>query len=155
MGLSELSLIVEKKKYYKDIDIIRKVRFVAPAHNATVSPPIGPILGQFGINIMDFCKKFNESSKIYDENVLLIVFLSLFRNRNFSFLIKGPLVSFLVNEDHCDLDLEIVPKYLLFTSFFKIVRFKSFDYFLTEYSISCSVFGTLRSMHLVLCNDIF
>ncbi len=54
-------LIVSTVNYYSihttsllETEVLRKVRFLVPAQNASISPPIGPILGQFGINIMDY-----------------------------------------------------------------------------------------------------
>src|ERR1700734_2839792 len=74
-----------KSKKSLENQVLRSVRFLVPAQNATISPPIGPILGQFGINIMDFCKQFNEKSKYIEIDTLVIVDLTLFKNKSFTF----------------------------------------------------------------------
>ena len=62
LSTQKLNIVVKTKSSMEN-EVLRKVRFLVPAQNATISPPIGPILGQFGINIMDFCKQFNDRSK--------------------------------------------------------------------------------------------
>lgn len=144
-----------KPKISLENQILRKVRFLAPAQNATISPPIGPILGQFGINIMEFCKQFNERSKYIEQDTLVFVDLTLFKNKSFLFNIKTPPFSFLVNEENFD-DVEDnnVPIFLNLSSLYKILQIKKMDSKISELSLMRSFFGTLRSMHLTVCNDL-
>jgi len=143
-----------KQRVSKENEVLRKVRLLAPAQGATISPPIGPILGQFGINIMEFCKQFNERSKYIDSDVLVLVVLVLYKNKSFNFTIKTPPVTFLVNEESSFLSEEEIPKYINLSSSFKIYKVKSFGISYSEFSGLRSIFGTLRSMHLQVCNDI-
>ena len=73
------------------------IKLYCPAGQANPSPPVGPALGQHGVNIMDFCKKFNEKSK-GKEGLLLPVVLTVYEDRSFSFIIKSPPCSVLLKQ---------------------------------------------------------
>lgn len=144
-----------KSKMSLENQVFRNVRFLVPAQNATISPPIGPILGQFGINIMDFCKQFNEKSKYIEIDTLVIVDLTLFKNKSFTFKIKTPPFTFLVNEENFgEVDELHVPLFIDLSSLYKILKIKKFDLFLTDISCMRSFLGTIRSMHVFVCNDL-
>ena len=69
--------------------VIGKIKLQVPAGQATPAPPVGPALGQHGVNIMDFCKQFN--AKTREENGLIIpVEISVYKDRSFSFITKTP-----------------------------------------------------------------
>lgn len=149
------SSIILLKKHSKQVDLLRSLKFIVPSQNATVSPPLGPVLGQYGINIMDFCKQFNERSKNIDLDVLVLVDLKLFKNKNFVFIINKPPVSFLVNETNFFVVDDFIPKFVDLTSLYKIVQIKAKT--VSEvHKKSCffSILGTLRSMHIKICNDV-
>jgi large subunit ribosomal protein L11 len=151
--MKELS-IISRSKISLDNQILRTVRFLAPAQAATISPPIGPILGQFGINIMDFCKQFNEQSKFIESDTLVIVFLTLYKNKSFSFAIKTPPFSFLVNEENIEIEENSIPIFLNLSTLYKILKIKNYGQNIDEVSLFRSLCGSLRSMHIQLCNDI-
>ena len=69
----------------KDSDVLRYVRVCIPAQSASLSPPLGPALGQLGINISDFCKQFNDKTKSIDSNVMLPTTIIVYRNKKFQF----------------------------------------------------------------------
>jgi len=74
-----------------------KLKLQIPGGQASPAPPIGPILGQQGINIQDFCTKFNQETKDKQGEVLSVD-LIVYEDRSFDFKIKGSPVSFLLKK---------------------------------------------------------
>ena len=72
-----------------------KVKLQIPAGAANPAPPVGPALGQHGVNIMDFCKKFNDATKD-KQGLITPVVLTIFEDRTFSFILKSPPCSVLL-----------------------------------------------------------
>ncbi|MGQ9844832.1 MAG: 50S ribosomal protein L11 [Caldisericia bacterium] len=79
----------------KEIEAIVKLQI--PAGKATPAPPIGPALGQKGINIMQFCNEFNKRTKD-QEGIVLPVIISVYKDKSFTFEIKTPPVSELIKK---------------------------------------------------------
>jgi large subunit ribosomal protein L11 len=71
------------------------VKLQLSAGVATPSPPVGPALGQHGVNIMEFCKAFNERTKT-QEGTIIPVLITIYSDRTFTFVTKTPPVSFLL-----------------------------------------------------------
>jgi len=71
------------------------IKLYCPAGSANPAPPVGPALGQHGLNIMDFCKKFNEVTK-NQEGLTLPVIITAYEDRTFTFIIKSPPCSVLL-----------------------------------------------------------
>jgi large subunit ribosomal protein L11 len=65
------------------------VKLQIPAGKANPSPPVGPALGQHGVNIMEFCKAFNAQSQ-NQEGVILPVVVTIYSDRSFTFVVKTP-----------------------------------------------------------------
>ncbi|MBI2094369.1 MAG: 50S ribosomal protein L11 [Candidatus Omnitrophica bacterium] len=80
---------------------VKKVKAVlklyCPAGQANPAPPVGPALGQHGVNIMEFCKKFNEQTK-GREGLVLPAVITVYEDRSFTFIIKSPPVSILLKQ---------------------------------------------------------
>ncbi len=74
-----------------------KVKLQIPAGKANPAPPVGPALGQHGVNIMDFCKKFNEATKNKDGLIIPVV-LTIYDDRTFTFILKNPPCSVLLKK---------------------------------------------------------
>jgi large subunit ribosomal protein L11 len=74
------------------------LKLQVPAGQANPSPPVGPALGQRGINIMDFCKMFNDKSKNEQPGVMLPVVVTYFTDKSFTMDIKLPPASFFIKE---------------------------------------------------------
>jgi len=74
------------------------IKLQVPAGKANPSPPIGPALGQRGLNIMDFCKTFNAETQNVEVGTPLPVSITAFGDRTFSFVIKTPPVSFFLKQ---------------------------------------------------------
>ena len=70
------------------------VRLQVPAGQANPSPPIGPALGQAGLNIMEFCKAFNAETQNIEQGTPIPVVITAYRDRTFSFITKTPPASF-------------------------------------------------------------
>jgi large subunit ribosomal protein L11 len=69
--------------------IIGQIKLQIPAGKATPAPPVGPALGQHGVNIMDFCKAFNARTG-KDEGLIIPVVITVFADRSYSFITKTP-----------------------------------------------------------------
>ena len=70
------------------------IKLNIPAGAANPSPPVGPALGQRGVNIMEFCKAFNASTESLEKNMPIPVVITVFADKSFSFITKTPPVSF-------------------------------------------------------------
>ena len=73
------------------------VKLQVPAGKATPAPPIGPALGQHGVNIMGFCKEFNEKTA-KQAGLIIPVVISIYQDRSFSFILKTPPASVLLKK---------------------------------------------------------
>lgn len=73
------------------------IKLYCPAGRANPAPPVGPALGQHGLNIMEFCKAFNEKTK-GREGLVLPVVITAFEDRTFSFIIKTPAGAILLKQ---------------------------------------------------------
>ncbi|MBN2723637.1 MAG: 50S ribosomal protein L11 [Deltaproteobacteria bacterium] len=69
--------------------IIGQIKLQLPAGKATPAPPVGPALGQHGVNIMEFCKSFNAKTQKEDGMIIPVV-ITVFSDRSFSFITKTP-----------------------------------------------------------------
>ena len=77
-------------------EIIGSIKLQIPAGQANPSPPVGPALGQKGLNIMDFCNKFNDATKSFEKGMPIPVVITAYADRTFDFITKTPPVSFLI-----------------------------------------------------------
>ena len=74
------------------------VKLQVKAQEANPSPPVGPALGQQGVNIMEFCKAFNAQTQTMAKGMPLPVVITVYSDRSFTFLIKSPPASFLLKK---------------------------------------------------------
>ena len=72
------------------------IKLQIPAGKANPSPPVGPALGQKGVNIMQFCKSFNAATQKLDPGTPIPVIITVYSDRSFTFITKLPPVSFYV-----------------------------------------------------------
>jgi large subunit ribosomal protein L11 len=77
--------------------IVANVKLQVPAGQANPSPPIGPALGQHGVNIMEFCKTFNARTQ-GQEGMIIPVVITVFADRSFTFITKTPPASILLKK---------------------------------------------------------
>jgi len=78
-------------------EITAKIKLQIPAGAANPAPPVGPALGQHGVNIMEFCKAFNERTK-KEEGMIIPVVITVYKDRSFSFITKTPPASILLKK---------------------------------------------------------
>ena len=74
------------------------IKLQVPAGKANPAPPIGPALGQHGVNIMEFCKAFNSKTAQMDPDLKIPVVITVFADRSFTFETKTPPASFLIKK---------------------------------------------------------
>ncbi|MBI1364316.1 MAG: 50S ribosomal protein L11 [Proteobacteria bacterium] len=78
--------------------IIGYVRLQVPAGAANPSPPVGPALGQKGLNIMEFCKAFNAATQGMEQGMPIPVVITAYADRTFTFITKTPPVSYFLKK---------------------------------------------------------
>jgi large subunit ribosomal protein L11 len=81
----------------KKKEVVALVKLQIPGGKANPAPPVGPALGQHGVNIMDFCKQFNERTKDQME-VIIPVEISIYADRTLSFITKTPPAPYLLKK---------------------------------------------------------
>lgn len=74
------------------------IKLQVPAGAANPSPPIGPALGQRGVNIMDFCKAFNAATSELEKNMPIPTIITVYGDKSFSFITKTPPATFLIKK---------------------------------------------------------
>src|SRR3546814_8246903 len=74
------------------------VKLEIPAGQANPSPPVGPALGQAGVNIMEFCKSFNAATQNLEQGAPTPVVITVFQDKSFTFVTKSPPASFFLKK---------------------------------------------------------
>ena len=82
--------------------VVGFIKLQIPAGKATPAPPVGPALGQHGVNIMGFCKEFNERTK-NDAGMIIPVIITVYSDRSFTFITKTPPAAVLIKKA-CGID---------------------------------------------------
>ena len=135
--------------------IVGYVRFQVPAGKATPAPPVGPALGQYGVNISQFTKDFNERTK-NDMGLIIPVVITVYSDRSFTFITKTPPAAVLIKKE-CNIDKasgtpnkEKVAK-ISKASIQKIAELKMRDLNAASLEAAMSMIaGTARSMGVVV-----
>jgi len=78
--------------------VVGQIKLQIPAGKATPAPPVGPALGQAGVNIMDFCKAFNAKTQ-KDEGLIIPVVITVYADRSYTFITKTPPVAVLIKRE--------------------------------------------------------
>ena len=79
-------------------ELVTQVKLQVPAGSANPAPPVGPELGQHGLNIQDFCKQFNDRTKDNEKGLALPVIINVYKDRSFDFVIKSTPASILLKK---------------------------------------------------------
>jgi large subunit ribosomal protein L11 len=133
---------------------IGKIKLQIAAGQANPSPPVGPALGQKGLNIKDFCDKFNDETKSLEKGLPIPVVITAYADRTFSFITKTPPTSYLVlkhsgfKKGSKTPGKEVVGK-INSKQIAEIVEIKKKDLKLNDESIFQMVVGTARSMGIL------
>lgn len=80
----------------KKVDALIKLQ--VPAGGANPSPPVGPALGQHGVNIMEFCKAFNAATQEMEKNMPVPVIITVYNDKSFTYVMKTPPASILLKK---------------------------------------------------------
>jgi len=78
--------------------VVGFIKLQVPAGKANPSPPIGPALGQRGLNIMEFCKAFNAQTQKVEPGLMLPVVITAYADKSFTFILKSPPASVLIRK---------------------------------------------------------
>ena len=79
-------------------EVIAKIKLEIVAGQASPAPPVGPALGQQGVNIMQFVREFNDRTNKMDEGTVVPVLITVFKDKSFNFLVKTPPASYLLKK---------------------------------------------------------
>ena len=83
----------------KNKEVLGIIKLQVPVGKANPAPPIGPALGQKGLNIMDFCKQFNAMKFDFNPGTPIPVTITAYKDRSFDFITKSPPVSYLIKDE--------------------------------------------------------
>jgi large subunit ribosomal protein L11 len=78
--------------------VLSYIKLQVPAGQANPSPPVGPALGQHGVNIMEFCKAFNASTQSVEQGLPIPVIITVYADRSFTFITKTPPAAILLQK---------------------------------------------------------
>ncbi|OGH56093.1 MAG: 50S ribosomal protein L11 [Candidatus Lindowbacteria bacterium RIFCSPLOWO2_12_FULL_62_27] len=79
--------------------LLTQIKLQVPAGQAKPAPPVGPALGQHGVNIMDFCKQFNAKTANMESGLVLPVVIDVFQDKSFTFILKTPPAAVLIRRE--------------------------------------------------------
>ena len=79
-------------------ELVTQVKLQVPAGSANPAPPVGPALGQHGLNIQDFCKQFNDKTKDLEKGLAIPVVINVYKDRSFDFIVKSTPASVLIKK---------------------------------------------------------
>lgn len=133
--------------------VIAQVKLQVMAGKANPSPPIGPALGQHGVNIMDFCKTFNARTA-NDEGMIIPVIITVYKDKSYTFITKTPPASVLLKKAAGIAKGSANPKAdkigkVSKTQIAEIATLKMADLNATDHRNACRIIeGTARSMGL-------
>lgn len=125
-----------------------------PAGKATAAPPVGPMLGQYGLNLMEFCKDFNNRTKDIKNDVMVPIDMIVYEDKSFVFVTKTPETSYFLKKilENTTLPTE-KSRYISVRQIYEIAKLKQTDSHLVHLSLEsiCKmIIGTCKSMNLII-----
>lgn len=122
---------------------VTSIKIFVDAGEAKGGPPLGPVLGQYQIDINSFCKEFNEKTAKVIKGVSLPVVIQRFENKTFKLSIKQPTINFIFNQ------LSENTKSIRITQVFDLIKILGVINKVEDLKhFSCTIFGTLASMKI-------
>jgi len=79
-------------------EVVARIKLQIVAGQASPAPPVGPALGQHGVNIMQFVREFNEKTGKMEEGMVIPVIITIFKDKSFNFVLKTPPASYLLKK---------------------------------------------------------
>jgi len=79
-------------------EVVARVKLQITAKQASPAPPVGPALGQHGVNIMQFVREFNDRTSKMEEGLVVPIIISIFKDKSFTFVMRTPPASFLLKK---------------------------------------------------------
>jgi large subunit ribosomal protein L11 len=79
-------------------EVVARIKLQITAGQASPAPPVGPALGQHGVNIMQFVREFNEKTGKLEEGMIIPVIITVFKDKSFNFVLKTPPASYLLKK---------------------------------------------------------
>jgi large subunit ribosomal protein L11 len=79
-------------------EVVAKIKLQIVAGQASPAPPVGPALGQHGVNIMEFVRQFNEKTSKMEEGMIVRVEITVFKDKKFTFVLRTPPASYLLKK---------------------------------------------------------
>jgi large subunit ribosomal protein L11 len=79
-------------------EVVAKIKLQIVAGQASPAPPVGPALGQHGVNIMEFVRQFNEKTSKMEEGMIVPVEITVFKDKKFTFVLRTPPASYLLKK---------------------------------------------------------
>jgi large subunit ribosomal protein L11 len=79
-------------------EVVARIKLQIVAGQASPAPPVGPALGQHGVNIMQFVREFNEKTGKMEEGMIIPVIITVFKDKSFNFVLKTPPASYLLKK---------------------------------------------------------
>ena len=142
----------------KNKEIITYIKLQVPAGAASPSPPVGPALGQHGVNLMDFCNAFNSQTNELEKNLPVPVVITVYEDRSFDFIVKTTPASVLLKKAAGLAKGSGVPNRdkvgtVTRDQVLEIVKTKQNDLNATDADAACRIIeGTARSMGIEVKN---
>jgi ribosomal protein L11 len=126
---------------------VTTIKIFVDAGEAKGGPPLGPVLGQYQIDINSFCKEFNEKTSKAVKGVVLPVVIQRFENKSFKLSIKHPTINFIFKQ------ISDNSKFIKITQVFDLLKIISIVYKIEDLKrLANAVFGSLSSMKVKIKN---
>jgi ribosomal protein L11 len=142
---SFVNILFFKRKIKMNFDnknIDRIIKVIIFSGQANIEPPLGPILVQYGINSLQFCKEFNEETSYIFESIPLTVNIILYKNKTYKFYYESTTTTYLISRSLCDSGITV--KDLYFSTFYKNQNNKIRKILLRNFV------GTCKSMNIYI-----